>query len=159
MKPGQLTIISAGQTGAHQAALDWAIGRSLPHDGHCPQGRLAEDGPIPDRFRLMETATSDPAAAAELNIVHSDATVILSVSPKLEGGSLRTAEIARQHGRPCLHLHSDMADAPRHLAKFLRHHEIRRLNVAGPRLSRAPGICEFVSRVLEEAWTAFASKR
>jgi hypothetical protein len=46
-----LTIIS-GQTGADRAALDFAIARGLPHGGWCPNGRLAEDGTISDRYRL-----------------------------------------------------------------------------------------------------------
>jgi len=37
-------IISGGQTGADQAALDAAIKLGIPHGGWIPKGRLTEDG-------------------------------------------------------------------------------------------------------------------
>ena len=40
-------IISGGQTGADQGALDAAIKYNFPHDGWIPKGRLTEDGPLP----------------------------------------------------------------------------------------------------------------
>jgi hypothetical protein len=43
-------IVSGGQTGADRAGLDWAIEHGIPHGGYCSMGRLAEDGPIPDRL-------------------------------------------------------------------------------------------------------------
>ena len=48
-------IISGGQTGADRAALDWTIKDDIPHGGWCPAGRRAEDGVIPERYRLQET--------------------------------------------------------------------------------------------------------
>jgi hypothetical protein len=52
-------IVSGGQTGADRAALDWAIENGIPHGGWCPKGRLAEDGPIPARYNLTETPSSN----------------------------------------------------------------------------------------------------
>jgi len=43
-------IISGGQTGADRAALDVAIKLNIPHGGWIPKGRLAEDGPLPDKY-------------------------------------------------------------------------------------------------------------
>ena len=37
-------IISGGQTGADQAALDAAIKYNFPHGGWIPKGRKTEDG-------------------------------------------------------------------------------------------------------------------
>jgi hypothetical protein len=56
-----LVIISGGQTGADRVALDWAIRHHVPHAGWCPNGRLAEDGPLPRCYQLHETETSDYA--------------------------------------------------------------------------------------------------
>jgi hypothetical protein len=50
-----MKIVSGGQTGVDRAALDWAIQRGIPHGGWCPRGRRAEDGRIPERYRLRET--------------------------------------------------------------------------------------------------------
>jgi hypothetical protein len=40
-------IISGGQTGADQAALDVAIESGIPHGGWIPKGRKTENGVLP----------------------------------------------------------------------------------------------------------------
>ena len=45
-------VISGGQTGADQAALDIAIKLDIPHGGWIPKGRLTEDGPLPEKYRF-----------------------------------------------------------------------------------------------------------
>jgi hypothetical protein len=52
-------VISGGQTGADRSGLDAAIDLGLPHGGFCPKGRLAEDGVIPPRYQLEETASAE----------------------------------------------------------------------------------------------------
>ena len=47
----RITIISGGQTGADQAALDWALDRNVECGGWRPKGRKAEDGPIDPSIR------------------------------------------------------------------------------------------------------------
>ena len=47
-------IISGGQTGADRAALDVALKLHIPHDGWAPKGRIAEGGPLPDKYELQE---------------------------------------------------------------------------------------------------------
>jgi Circularly permutated YpsA SLOG family len=39
-------IVSGGQTGADQAALDAAIELGFPHGGWVPKGRKTESGPL-----------------------------------------------------------------------------------------------------------------
>jgi hypothetical protein len=69
-----------------------------------PKGRLAEDGPIPERYSgLVETPSSEPAVRTSLNVRDSDATLIVSHGP-LTGGSLLTLEEARRWRKPVLHL-------------------------------------------------------
>ena len=79
-------IVSGGQTGVDRAALDAALELGIAHGGWCPRGRLAEDGPIADRYGLRETASSDYAVRTEQNVVDSDATLILHRGP-LTGGT------------------------------------------------------------------------
>jgi len=38
--------------------------------------------------------------------------------------------------------------------RFLREHDIRVLNVAGPRASKEPDVASFVMEVLEKAWAS-----
>ena len=50
-----IKIISGGQTGADQAALDAAVKYNIPHGGWIPKGRITESGPLPSRYNLKET--------------------------------------------------------------------------------------------------------
>jgi hypothetical protein len=146
--------VSGGQTGADRAALDWAIEQGVPHGGWCPRGRLAEDGPIPRRYALDETPSEAYVVRTEWNVRDSDGTVVLSLGAGLSGGSLRTAELARDRGKPCLHLSrsGDGAVAGERLRDFVRAHGIRVLNVAGPRASSEPGVGAFVRDTLTQAF-------
>jgi hypothetical protein len=148
-----LTIISGGQTGADRAALDFAIERGLPHGGWCPKGRLALDGVIDAKYLLNETPSSGYPQRTEWNVRDSDATVVCTLGPKPTGGSLKTISIAVKHGKPCLHLQKGTPGAAEILASFIREHHVRRLNVAGSRESKEPGIYEWVRSVLE-SWNA-----
>ena len=152
---GLARIVSGGQTGADRAALDWAIARGVPHGGWCPAGRRAEDGTIPSRYRLTDTPSDSYMQRTEWNVRDSDGTVILSLAETLTGGSRRTAELAEQHGRPWLHLARETHrrhDAAERLRRFVTEHEIRVLNVAGPRASTEPAVGEFVQTVLDLAF-------
>jgi hypothetical protein len=153
---GLVRIVSGGQTGADRAALDWAIAHGIPHGGWCPRGRRAEDGTIPPRYRLTETSSDRYVERTEWNVRDSDGTVILSLAPTLTGGSKRTAELARQQGRPWLHLARDAGapDPGQRLRRFVQEHEIRALNVAGPRASTEPAVGAFVTEVLDLAFGA-----
>jgi hypothetical protein len=148
MKPTNLTIISGGQTGADRAALDWAIAHGIPHGGWCPKGRIAEDGVIPDTYCLKEAPSAEYAQRTMWNIRDSDATLILSISPVLTGGSKRTLNYATELGKPCLHLVRGMD--PALVADFLRRNVVQSLNVAGPRSSKEPEIYDFVIWVLNK---------
>ena len=81
-----------------------ACERGLQVGGWVPKGRLAEDGPIPERYSgLVETESSDPAVRTSLNVRDSDATLIVSHGP-LTSGSLLTLEEGRRWRKPVLHL-------------------------------------------------------
>lgn len=99
-----LRIISGGQTGADRAALDWAIEHGIAHGGWCPKGRLAEDGTIPSRYGLRQTPSCDYEQRTAWNVRDADGTVIFSIGPDLSGGSLFTAAVAAELGKPFLHL-------------------------------------------------------
>lgn len=148
-----LRIISGGQTGADRAGLDVALRRGIPHGGWCPRGRLAEDGPLSARYQLTETSTANYLVRTEMNAARSDATVILTLGP-LRGGSKRTAGFAARHRRPFLHLNlssGDTSSAAEALASFVSAHQVRILNVAGSRESKAPGIHAAVVEVMDAA--------
>lgn len=147
-----LVIVSGGQTGADRAALDWAIAYGVRHGGWCPKGRRAEDGAIASRYGLSETPSPNYSERTEWNVRDSDATLIISVSPRLMGGSRATREFARRHGRPCLHVSGDRASAAT-VRRFIRKHRVSILNVAGPRASKEPDVYALVIALLGEVFS------
>lgn len=137
-----IMIISGGQTGADQAALDAAIAMGLDHGGWLPKGRRTEIGPLPLHYRLKELPTSQYRARTEKNILTADGTLILSFGP-LSGGSALTEALAIRHDKPYLHIDFSTADqtsAATRLERWLTAAKLRVLNVAGPRASHEPRI-------------------
>lgn len=146
-------LISGGQTGADRAALDLAIRYEFPHGGWCPKGRLAEDGQIGSQYRLVETPTRNYLQRTEWNVRDTDGTLILTLAAALTGGSKRTAQFAQKHGKPWLHVSKAGLYAPAvEIQGFVHKHGIKRLNVAGSRASKEPGIYTWASQVLEDAF-------
>src|SRR5262245_53888442 len=139
-------IISGGQTGADRAALDWAIGRGIPHGGWCPKDRKAEDGAIDHRYNLVETPSEDYSQRTEWNVRDSDGTAVFSIRKELRGGSLLTAELAGQYNKPIIHLRreDERTNHAQELRLFIEWGGISVLNVAGPRASEEPGVYSFV---------------
>jgi len=146
-------IISGGQTGADQAALDASIKYSLPHGGWIPKDRLTENGPLPDEYQLKEMPTSSYPKRTEQNIIDSDGTVIISHG-KLTGGSKLTKKLAEKHKRPFLHI--DLNRTPVFIAaseinNWVIKYGIEILNVAGPRASKDSEIYEDTRYIIEGA--------
>ena len=136
-------IISGGQTGADQGALDAAIKLGLPHGGWLPKGRPTEEGPLDEKYKLQEMPTASYSARTEKNVVDSDGTVILSHTEELSGGSKLIQDLARRHWKPCLHI--NLSEVPAFIASseintWVREHNIKVLNVGGPRASKDPDI-------------------
>lgn len=139
-------IISGGQTGTDRAALDWAIEHGVQHGGWCPAGRLAEDGVIPERYQLTEV-DGGYRQRTRRNVRESDATLIVSITEELTGGTFETCKYAENIGKPWLHV---WPGAPwrETLAAWLAGNRIAVLNVAGPRASKEPEVASFVNEVL-----------
>ncbi len=143
-------IISGGQTGADRAALDFAIESRIPHGGWVPKGRMAEDGPLPKRYKVRETQTAEYNERTEKNVMDSDGTLIFG-NGTLNGGSALTMSLARRYQKPCLHL--DLAQVPElqaaaQIETWIQENRISVLNVAGPRASKSPEIYALVMKVL-----------
>ena len=94
-------IISGGQTGVDRAALDVALAMGIDCGGWCPKGRRAEDGSIPSRYPLAETASPAYSQRTKRNVRDSDATLILARGQP-RGGTLLTKRTAVELGKPCL---------------------------------------------------------
>ncbi len=140
-----------------RAALDLALENGIDTGGYVPQGRLAEDGKIPDTYsNLTETETDDPAKRTELNVLHSDATMIIFCNA-LAGGSKLTAEFAGKYKKPLLNVDlcsGELAQLITKAKEWLDTINGEILNVAGPRASEDPEIYskakQFLKRVFSE---------
>jgi len=64
-------IISGGQTGADQAALDAAIELGIPHGGWIPKGRLTEAGSLSHNYDLTEMPTMDYLECTGYNVLEA----------------------------------------------------------------------------------------
>ena len=61
-------LVSGGQTGADNAALDVALHHNFSHGGWGPKGRLSLDGAIPAQYLLFGAQHKDQdLLAGELN--------------------------------------------------------------------------------------------
>lgn len=155
-------IISGGQTGVDRGALEAALDLGFPYGGYVPKGRRSEDGIVPLEFAAMtEDTRKDYLHRTELNVVNSDAALILSRTRELTGGTKRTVEFCEKHGKPYW---IDNPETPNEIDRgleFLYWIEAEFdergivLNVAGPRESKEAGIQaatrSFVKRILSES--------
>ena len=146
-------IISGGQTGADQAALDVAIQHNIPHGGWLPKGRLTEAGPLPEQYQLKEMPTDSYPKRTEQNVMDSDGTLIVSHG-EISGGTALTQKLAIQHGKPWLHV--DMSklsvdSAAKQLREWIDGNDIDVLNVAGAKASKDPEIYQETVAVLAAA--------
>lgn len=163
-------IVSGGQTGTDRGAMGAALELGFPVGGWAPEGWIAEDGEIPEpyRSRMVEMPrgrggdrSSRGIARADAlrdrtieNIRDSDGTLILSMGPKISGGSAMTRrEAARLKGGDRV-LHLQIGDdllramAPRVILAWVQEFDIGVLNVAGPRESKEDGIQALAREVI-----------
>lgn len=144
-------IISGGQTGADQAALDVAIKLGIPHGGWIPKGRITEVGILDNKYKLQEMETINYNKRTEQNVIDSDGTLIISHG-RLTGGSDYTREMAILNHRPWLHIDLNKTgafQAAQKIKSWITENEIEILNVAGPRASKDPAIYDATVDIIE----------
>lgn len=145
-------VISGGQTGVDRAALDAAMATGLPVGGWCPKGRLAEDGPISNRYPLQETPRRTYRQRTEWNVRDSDGTLVLYWGD-LQDGTLATVKFARDtYRRPLLIVNLLEPVAPNEVGAWIERSNVESLNVAGPRESSRLGIYKMAREYLEHVF-------
>lgn len=147
-----------------RGALVAAMSFSLPIGGWIPKGREAEDGKVPAGFRaLREMTEGGYRARTEANVRDSDATLILADGMPLSGGTAYTLLCAERLGKPHLVVDLRADSAQSQVYDWMRRIDSLpgkegdrvRLNVAGPRESRSPGIFEKTRTLLGKVLWAF----
>jgi hypothetical protein len=150
-----LQVVSGGQTGVDRAALDAALELGWPCGGWCPRGRLAEDGPLDERYPLGETPTSVYAERTFWNVRDSDGTLIICFGA-LTGGTAYTVDCARRLAKPWLELNLETSPDPAELGAWVSREGIATLNVAGPRGSSDPRVYPRARAFLVSAFRSFS---
>jgi hypothetical protein len=147
----KITIISGGQTGVDRGALDAALEVGFPCGGWCPDGRMADDGVIPDVYPLQVLDGSGYRKRTKQNVIDSDATVIIYfeyIFPKR--GTEQTLLECIRADKPYLLIDgSELAEdrTAERIFLFVKKNNISRLNIAGPsarHLSNAHGYTQTV---------------
>ena len=135
-----MKIISGGQTGVDRAALDAARESRVAAGGWCPEGRLSEDGTIPDEYPVIELASAGYNERSRQNVIDSDGTAVIYFSNPT-GGTKQTIDFCIQEQKPYALIDAKVLTVEQAINKiqeFIDLYTISILNVAGPRASEEP---------------------
>ena len=146
------SVVSGGQTGVDRGALDAAMALGIAVAGWCPQGRLAEDGPIPEKYPLQELEGGGYPERTLKNVVDSDVTVIIYFD-ELSGGTKLTYDYCIAESKPRILINGakkDMTNAVAMLNRFVSSNGIKVLNIAGPRESKDDRAYEYSYNVIQK---------
>ncbi|MCG8372171.1 MAG: putative molybdenum carrier protein [Balneolales bacterium] len=154
-------IISGGQTGVDQAALQFAINRNIPHGGWCPPGRVCENGIIPLHFNLKETPLERDASEPYIprsqrtirNVRDADGMWVLGFGKDINNpdqGTKLAIDTARRLKKPYLIIDLDNPIPVQETRHWLVQHRIKALSVGGPSESTSPGIFDKTNSYLNQ---------
>lgn len=158
MTKEEIKIVSGGQTGVDQGALAAAIDLGLDWGGWAPKGWRSENGTIGEKYRanMREHASSNYLGRTRRNVADSNATLIITNTYPLTGGTLKTRffcqELMRSHFVVSLGEADAVGKVQRWLAQFFaaKRDTPLVLNVAGPRESKSGGIQKRTRKFLVE---------
>jgi hypothetical protein len=138
-------VITGGQTGADQGALRAARVAGIGTGGVAPRGWLTEDGPAPwlAGWGLVECDRPGYPARTVANVRDSDGT--LWFGDWMTPGGKTTLDACRLQRKPFLIVYANVT-RPSQVVEWIAGKNVRVLNVAGNRESKAPGIGVRVER-------------
>lgn len=137
-------VISGGQTGADQGALQAARAAGIATGGTAPKGYRTERGSMREllqgTYGLAESASEDYPPRTEQNVLAADATLILSHDHQ-SAGTLATLRFCKKHRKDYYITTPELMNAWE-IFQFVRDRFKTPgvLNVAGNRESSFPGI-------------------
>jgi len=144
-------IISGGQPGVEQAALEAAIKLDIPHAGWTYKDKKTEDGISPEEYNLKEIDNPSYFERLEKNIIDAQGTVILTFG-QLQMGTKSVRQLADKHKKPCLPLdlkECTLNHAISSIRKWMDNHAIEEIFFTGSKPIAAPNIHEVVILIIE----------
>jgi len=143
---------SGGQTGADQGGLEAALEIKIPYGGWIPKGRITERGRLEAFPLLKETKEATYPPRTWRNVHDTDATVVFTYGIP-ERGSELTLKFAKDLSKPWAWVDfSGPQFTPMAIHYWIEENKIKRLNVAGNRESKSPGIQKKVKDFLVEMY-------
>lgn len=157
-------VWSGGQTGADQGGLHAALDLGLKTGGWMPKGFRTEEGPMPGfryQFGIRETVSPQYPQRTRKNVMETDGTILFMREGRTSPGTRITKRYCQENGKPFYEVtfargelrHMGyigrnkrawssywVSTTPEAIAEWIIENEIRRLNVAGSRESKVPGI-------------------
>lgn len=134
-------IISGGQTGVDQGALEAAHVIGVSTGGVAPKGFITNQGPMPElaRYGLVEDTFSTYDNRTRRNVADSDATLIIGAN-LFSPGSKLTASYCKQLLKPCVKVkvpfdydENFVLQTGEELTDWVVEEQVKVLNVAGNR--------------------------
>jgi Circularly permutated YpsA SLOG family len=135
-----MRFVSGGQTGIDRGMLDACLEKGFACGGWCPEGRLAEDGPIDEKYPLKVLPGAGYPERTRENVIDSDATLII-FNGDLSGGTKKSKSLARSLRKPYLMLdfaETDLETAVELAYESIRKQGLQKINFSGPRASNWP---------------------
>jgi hypothetical protein len=143
-------VVSGGHSGADQAGWRPAQACDIPTGGWMPFGFLTEEGPqrrFANVYDAREMPTPSYPARTVQNVQDSDETIWFGTTDT--PGAKTTLDACKRFRKPVMLVTpTEVVLASDVVAWLRRNPEIERLNVAGNRESKNPGIGERVERFL-----------
>jgi len=121
--------------------------------GWCPEGRLAEDGTIPDKYPVIELANSGYRQRTKRNVADSDGTVIIYFGYPT-GGTEQTIVFCIKEKKPYVLIDAEeftLEQASNKIRSFIELYSISILNVAGPRAGGEPRAYTYAKQVIKSS--------
>jgi len=142
----EIYIISGGQTGADQGALEGAVMAGFKTGGFAPREYKTEKGPmleLGEKFKLIATTSSDYVYRTKLNASSSSMTIWFGSNDS--AGFKATLSACNSHNKPFFDV-SNFTDDD--IVKLIKEKKPVVINVAGNRESKAVGIQERVKNTI-----------
>lgn len=144
-------VISGGQIGVDQLALQVARSYGLETGGTAPKGYRTARGPqraLLTSYGLAEGESTGYQERTLRNVLHSDGTLILAENLNSPGSRL-TLKFAKEHGKPyyCVDLKTNFSKTA--IARWIVECKIETLNIAGNREVQPARVEETLCQVFD----------